>query len=98
MPVGTRVPTRAQSHRRSQAAHRPQANPSRGSERVPTVDDMVAVHRRDLGRTIRLLVAFVVAAILLGVLGAALSVPSVGALGQLTSAGDTNFMSLPSTF
>ncbi|WP_374970417.1 transglycosylase domain-containing protein [Terrabacter sp. BE26] len=59
---------------------------------------MVAVPRRDLGRTIRLLLAFVVVAILLGVLGAALSVPSVGALGRLTSAGDSSFMSLPSTF
>ena len=59
---------------------------------------MVAVPRRDLGGTIRLLVAFVVAAVLLGVLGAALSVPSVAAVGRLTSAGDSGFMTLPSTF
>ena len=98
MPVGTRAPTRTQPHRRPQAAHRPQANPSGRPEPVPTVDDVVAVPRRDLGRTIRLLVAFVVAAVLLGVLGAGLSVPSVAAVGRLTSAGDSGFMTLPSTF
>ncbi|MEW1955410.1 transglycosylase domain-containing protein [Terrabacter sp. NPDC080008] len=53
---------------------------------------------RGLHRLVPLLVAFLVAATVLGVLAAGLSVPSVAALGALTSAGDEAFMSLPSSF
>ncbi|HET9631918.1 MAG TPA: transglycosylase domain-containing protein [Terrabacter sp.] len=54
--------------------------------------------RRGLHRIVPLLAAFVVAAVVLGVLGAGLSVPSVIAVGRLTAVGDDTFMSLPSTF
>lgn len=59
---------------------------------------MVRVHRQDLHTTARLLAAFLAAAVAIGVLAAGISAPAVAALGQLTTAGDSTFMSLPSTF
>lgn len=46
----------------------------------------------------RLLPAFVAASMVLGVLAAAISAPAVAALGGLTTASSTAFLSLPNTF
>ena len=46
----------------------------------------------------RLLAAFLAASVVVGLLGAALSAPTVAAVGGLSNAGSEAFLSLPSTF
>ena len=54
--------------------------------------------RRDVGRTTRLLGAFLTASLLLGLLATGIYLPSVAALGGLADSGSSAFLSLPQAF